>query len=223
MGLFDSISDFFSGIGSALSTVLKNSDLILALAPVLAVVIPPPFDAIAVVALMVISAVMGVEEEPDKLGWQMNQAEKSPEDFDSFKEYKEYLDENYPFDQAKLDAMSPDQKSACRYAGLAGTMTELKETADFDISARTLGLLVNGCKKMGMDEKTTAEFGAHLAKDMGNDISQVEDAVSGTLDPDNADSLMHHIKDALGKLNGTDVKEPSDVIEAMRDSENNNL
>ena len=88
--LWDGLCDVCKTVVSVISDTLKNSVLLQKLLPILSVVIPPPFDAIAVVAIMAISSAMGVEEKPDQLGWQMTEADMKPEDFGSFKEYKEY-------------------------------------------------------------------------------------------------------------------------------------
>ena len=92
--LCSAVSKAFSPVVNAVSSVLQNSPLLQKLLPVLGIVIPPPLDIIAVVAIEVISACMGKPEKPDELGWQMNKADMKPEDFGSFEEYKAYLDEN---------------------------------------------------------------------------------------------------------------------------------
>ena len=144
MSFWQGIKDLFSDVSKAISKVLTNSTLMQTLLPVLTVAIPPPWDIVALVVVTVIAAAMDVDEEPDKLGWQMNEADMKPEDFDSFKEYKDYLDNEYPFDQDKFNAQTPEQKLACRYIGLAGTIVELKETSGFEITPETLGMLSKG-------------------------------------------------------------------------------
>ena len=222
MGFLDSFKDFFKPIANAISSVLKNTPLMTALMPILAVVIPPPFDIIAVVALMAISAAMGVEEEPEKLGFQMQEADKGPEDFDSFKEYKEYLDKNYPFDQAKFDALDDAHKQACRYVGLAGTLAELKEEKGFEMSGEMLGMLTRGCQGLGMDSDATATLAANLAKTDENIFTDLEDAVNARLDPDKDDNLMANLEQAL-KESDSKVTDPDDFIGALRSNNSENL
>lgn len=141
MGLFSSIGNALKSAFTSISSVLQNSPLMQKLLPILAVVIPPPLDAVAVIALQVIGEALGTKENPDELGYQMQKADMRPEDFASFKEYKEYLDEHYPFDQEAFDNMSPEERTACRYVGTAGMLQELKEANGFEISPEALGKL----------------------------------------------------------------------------------
>ena len=87
--LWSGMSKAFSPIVNAVSSVLQNSPMLQKLLPIIGIAIPPPLDAIAVIAVEVISACMGKPENPEELGWQMNEADKKPEDFDSFEEYKD--------------------------------------------------------------------------------------------------------------------------------------
>ena len=164
MGFWSGVKNFFSGLGRAISNVLQNSPLMQKLLPIIAVAIPPPLDAIAIVALEVISACMGINEgegeKPEELGWQMNEADKKPEDFGSFEEYKQYLDENYPFDRERFENLSEDEKTACRYAGIAGTMQEIKEAkgGDFELNPTGLGILARGLADFKWEPETMKSF-----------------------------------------------------------------
>ena len=148
--LWSGVSKAFSPIVNAVSSVLQNSPTLQKLLPIIGIAIPPPLDAIAVIAVEVISACMGKPENPEELGWQMNEADKKPEDFDSFDEYKDYLDENYPFDKDAFDAQTDEQKSACRYLGIAGTMQELEETTkgEADYVVDNLKMIVESLRSM---------------------------------------------------------------------------
>ena len=148
--LWSGVSKAFSPIVNAVSSVLQNSPMLQKLLPIIGIAIPPPLDAIAVIAVEVISACMGKPENPEELGWQMNEADKKPEDFDSFEEYKDYLDENYPFDKDAFDAQTDEQKAACRYVGMAGTMEELKGSKGFEINATSLGALAGAASYPGL-------------------------------------------------------------------------
>ena len=206
-------------IGNGISNVLKNSDFIQEMLPMLLVCLPPPCDIIALVALQVVSAAMGVDENPEHLGFQMNLSDKGPEDDDfhgSFKEFKDYLDQNFPFDQAKFDQMTPDEKMACRYVGAAGTMSELRESSGFAITPEALGLLAKGAARLGWDNETVAAFSRGLSKDLNgsNSLDQISDAVHGTLDPGKFDATMDFI-DAGMRETGTG-KGAEDFIEAAR-------
>ena len=89
MGLLSVIGSVIKSIASSISTVLKESPLVRSLVTTLAAALPPPFDVVAVVAVQALAASAGVQEKPEELGFQMNKADKKPEDFGSFKEYKE--------------------------------------------------------------------------------------------------------------------------------------
>ena len=222
MGIFEGLSDFVSKIGDAISNVMKSSSLIQTLLPVLTVVIPPPFDIVALIAITVIASAMGVEEEPEELGWQMNEADKKPEDFESFKEYKQYLDEKFPFDDDKFNAMSAEQKQACRYVGMIGTAAELKDKAGFEVPFETLGLLVKGTDTLGWSNEMMGEFAKNASvalKDNGlNSLSPIGEAVKGTLDPDDVGKVIKSIDEALKDLPQSNVKEAFEIIAALKDN-----
>jgi len=197
MGFWSGLWNGIKSIASSISNVLKNSALMQTLMPILSVVIPPPFDAIAVVAIMAISASMGVKENPDELGWQMNEADKKPEDFGSFKEYKEYLDREYPFDKEKFDSLSQEQKMACRYIGMVGTMAELKESKGFEITPESLGIIVKGAASLKWDDAQIGAFAKGLSVSLANSgatsLADVGALAKGKLNPDKFDSLFDAI------------------------------
>ena len=214
MGLLDEIRDTFKPIVNAISTVLKNTELVTALMPLLAVAIPPPWDLVAVVSVMALSAVMGVKEDPEKLGAQMQEADKGRDDFDSFKDYKKYLDENYPFDQKKFDAQTETYKQACRYVGIAGTLAELKEEKGFNMTPQMLGLLTKGCGSLGMDKDATANLASNMARIDDKIFTNLGHAINDKLDPDTDDKLMADLKQALNDSNSK-VTDPNVLIGAM--------
>ena len=182
MGLFSSIGNALKSAFSAISTVLQNSPLMQRLLPILAVVIPPPLDAVAVVALQIIGEALGTKDNPDELGWQMQKADMKPEDFGSFREYKEYLDEHYPFDNVAFESMSPDERTACRYVGTVGMIQELKESNDFEITPETLGKLA-----------TSAVFTA-IAKGLASPDG-VQEAVAAGVSANSAEAILARLED----------------------------
>jgi len=204
MGIFNGLWNGIKSIASAISSVLRESPLMQKLLPILSVAIPPPFDLIAVVAIMAISAAMGVEENPDELGWQMSEADKKPEDFGSFKEYKEYLDREYPFDQEKFDALSEEQKMACRYVGMAGTMAELKESNGFELTPESLGIIVKGAASLKWDDAQIGAFAKGLSVSLANSgaasLADIGALAKGTLGPDKfgsvSDAISAGVKEA---------------------------
>jgi len=182
------IKEFFTGLWRGISNVLRDSDLMQKLLPMLGVAIPPPWDLVVVVAVEAISAALGTEEKPDELGWQMNQADKKPEDFGSFKEYKEYLDKNYPFDEERYAYLTDEEKTMCRYIGLAGTMKELKESKGFELTPESLGILVKGVASLKWDDAQIGAFAKGMTTSLlGSGIASlgdIESLAKGTLDPD---------------------------------------
>lgn len=66
--LWSGVSKAFSPIVNAVSSVLQNSPMLQKLLPIIGIAIPPPLDAIAVIAVEVISACMGKPENPEELG-----------------------------------------------------------------------------------------------------------------------------------------------------------
>jgi len=204
-------------IGNGISNVMKNSELIEQMMPMLLVCLPPPYDIIALVALQVVSSAMGVDENPEHLGYQMNLSDKGPEDesfHGSFKEFKDYLDQNFPFDQEKFDQMSPDQKMSCRYVGAAGTMSELKESSGFEITPETLGIIAKGAATLGWDSDTVAAFSRGLGKNLNgaDSLDPIANAVKGSLSPDDFDDTMDFINAGMAET-GTG-KNAEDFIEA---------
>lgn len=189
-----------SAIGGALSSVLQSSMLLQKLLPMLAVVIPPPLDMIAVVAVEVLSATLGKPEKPEELGWQMNKAEKKPDDFDSFDEYKEYLDREYPFDRDAFDAQTDEQKMANRYIGIAGTMQELKEAKDFELNPQSLGTLCGMASRLGWNETTIRDFTHGMASSLGSpSLSALEGALADGLKAGNVSDSLNAVKTAFAE------------------------
>lgn len=206
--LFDGVSKAVSTVVNAVSNVLQNSKLMQTLLPVLGVVIPPPFDVIAVVAVQVLSAAMGKPENPEELGWQMNEADMKPEDFDSFDEYKNYLDENYPFDKDAFDAQTEDQKSACRYVGIAGTMQELKDTKGFELNPASLGALAGMASTLGWSNDTMKSFTNGMLSSLGGPgFNLLADYAKGNLGVEDTGKVEKGIDNGLSEAKVNDSRE----------------
>lgn len=218
------LSDLCSGVSKALSPVvdavskvLQNSELMQKVMPMLMSVIPPPYDAIAFVALEVISACMGKPENPEELGWQMNEADKKPEDFNSFDEYREYLNEKYPFDKDAFDAQTDEQKAACRYVGMAGTMQELKESKGFEINAASLGALAGMASTLGWSNDTMKSFTNGMLSSLGGPgFNMLGDYVKGNLGAEDMGKVEQCIDNGLSEANVNDSR--SGVVSAMEAS-----
>ena len=214
--LCSSVSKIFSPVVNAVSSVLQNSPLLQKLLPVLGIVIPPPLDIIAVVAIEVISACMGKPENPDELGWQMNEADMKPEDFGSFEEYKAYLDENYPFDKDAYDAQTDEQKSACRYVGMCGTMRELEETTkgEFKLNPMSLGVLAGAASTLGWSNEMMKSFteGAMLSLG-GPGFNLLADYAKGNLGAEDMGKVEKAVSEGAERAGVNDS--PSGIQQAM--------
>ena len=183
---------FWSKIGSCLSAALKNPEVM----KNLALVIPPPYDVMVVLGLQIVAALMGVDEKDgSKLGYQMNKADKAfddPEFGGSFEKYNEYLDKNFPFDQTAFDALSPDEKTACNFAGMAGLQQQMKESKGFEVSPEAIGMLLAGGASLNWDSPTLVKFaeGMKSALSIVGSFKPVSDAANGKLDPSNVGTVM---------------------------------
>lgn len=216
--LVSGVSSLFSGI----SSVLSNSPLMSALLPVLAVVIPPPLDIVAVVAVSLLASVLsGKNEDPERLGWQMNEADKKPEEFNSFKEYRAYLDEKFPVDEKRFNAMNENQRAECRYYGMAGLMTQMRESG-LDVSAEALGMFARAKSALQMDDSTLGTFvkdiGVNLKNEGKSSLDPITDAVKGTISSEDYDIMTKSINEAMKNLPKTDLSDAMDVILKLRDS-----
>ena len=215
--LWSGVSKAFSPIVNAVSSVLQNSPMLQKLLPIIGIAIPPPLDAIAVIAVEVISACMGKPENPEELGWQMNEADKKPEDFNSFDEYREYLNENYPFDKDAFDAQTDEQKAACRYVGMAGTMQELKESKGFEINAASLGALAGMASTLGWSNDTMKSFTNSMLSSLGGPgFNMLGDYVKGNLGAEDMGKVEKGIDNGLSEANVNDSR--SGVVSAMEAS-----
>lgn len=226
MGLLDSLGNFFQGVCNAVSSVLKSSALVNTLLPILGVVLPPPIDVIAVVALAAMSVALGQKEDPEKLGWQMQEADKSPEDFDSFGEYKDYLDKEFPFDEEKFNQLSDIEKSACRYVGLAGTMAELKELKGFEVTPETFGALLSNSFAQAMGLKNNdakVNFAENIASSMQeqgfHSLEPLDQAAKGSLDVKDRDKVIDAVQNALDKTPDKSIQDAFDAIIALGDKQ----
>lgn len=214
--LCSAVSKAFSPVVNAVSSVLQNSPMLQKLLPIIGIAIPPPLDAIAVIAIEVISACMGKPENPDELGWQMNEADKKPEDFDSFDEYKEYLNENYPFDKDAYEAQTDDQKSACRYLGMAGTMQELSETTkgEFNLNPMSLGVLAGAASTLGWSNDTMRSFTQGMMKNLGGPgFNMLADYAKGNLGAEDMGKVEKAVSEGAERAGVNDS--PSGIQQAM--------
>ena len=211
------LSKAFSPVVNAVSSVLQNSPMLQKLLPIIGIAIPPPLDAIAVIAIEVISACMGKPENPEELGWQMNEADKNPEDFDTFEEYKKYLDENYPFDKDACDAQTDEQKAACRYIGMAGTMQELKESKGFEITPASLGALAGAASTLGWSDATTRSFAQGMLNTLGGPgFNMLADYAKGNLGVEDMGKVEKGVDNGLSEAGVSDSREG--FVSAMESS-----
>ena len=199
-----------------ISPILQNSPLMEKLMPLLAVVIPPPFDIVAVVVVEVLCAICGKEEKPEELGYQMNVADKKPEDFDSFEEYREYLDEKFPFDGDKFAALSDAEKSACRLVGIGGALQDVKEATGREIDPNVIGSISQIAKEKLLEGDALKSFVEKMFDKLNGDgldpIKVVGDYTRQDVASDDFDKLMASCEAALSKDSGVDA---AAVLSAM--------
>ena len=165
------------GAEKFLSTVLHNSELVVILQAGLLALVPPPWNALASSVLVAVAHSMGVDDNPDKLGYQMNIADRKPEDFATFRDYKEYLDANFPFDADGYFSLSETEKCICGYIGMSGIIQEIKESGGVTITPEMLGSLARVAARLAWDEKTLEKFAVGLSgalKDVGIDSVSAE-------------------------------------------------
>lgn len=207
---------------SCIAPVLQNSVLMQKLVPLLAVAIPPPFDIVAVGVVETLCALCGKNEKPQELGYQMNEADKSPEDFESFEKYREYLDEHVPFDRGKFEALSDEQKSACRFAGIAGALLDVKEATGKDIDPNAIGALSHLAKAKLLEGDSLESFVKALygkLEDGGLDpIKTIADYTRQAIAPNDYDTLLKSCEDALAKSEGGKTSSPEDMIDDVMDA-----
>lgn len=191
---------------ACIAPILQNSELMQKLVPLLAVVIPPPYDVVAVFVVEVICALCGKEEKPEELGYQMNEADKSPDDFESFEMYREYLDEKFPFEREKFDALSEAQKSACRLTGIAGALQDIKESTGKDIDPNVIGALSHLAKDKLLEGDALKGFiekmYGRLAGEGLDPIQTIADYTKQEIAPDDFDKLVVSCEDALAMSEG---------------------
>lgn len=209
---------FWSKVGACLSTVLKNPEAMKSLA----LIIPPPYDVMVVLGLQIVGAFMGVDEKDGaKLGYQMNKADKAfddPEFGGSFEKYKEYLDKDFPFDKTAFDALSPDEKAACNFAGMAGLVQEMKESKGFEVTPDAMGMLFASGASLKWDNPTLVKFsnGMKSALSIVGSFKPVVDAVNGKLDPSNAGTALAAVNAGMKAIPADKAVDAPSYFSAVR-------
>ena len=156
-----------------------------------------------------LSALIGEEpENPEELGWRMNEADKKPEDFNSFDEYREYLNEKYPFDKDAFDAQTDEQKAACRYVGMAGTMQELKGSKGFEINAASLGAPAGMASTLGWSNDTMKTFAQGMLNTLGGPgFNMLADYARGNLGAEDMSKVEKGVDNGLSEAGVSDSRD----------------
>lgn len=191
--LLNGLEKVVSGAGKVLSEVLTSSELMRELIPLLAVAIPPPWDVVAMVALKVIAVTMGVTDDPERLGYQMNLADRRPEDFSTFSDYKKYLNDNFPFDADRFLCMSDGERKICQYVGMAGVLAQLKESKGFTFTPEALGSLARMAFNFKWDADTIGKF----AKGMAGEAQKLEAPLDVSLLAKDKSGEMERTRDSV--------------------------
>jgi len=170
---------------------------------------------------------MGKPENPEELGWQMNEADKTEKDFDSFDDYREYLDREYPFDKDAFNAQTEEQKAACRYAGMAGVMHEISEMKKIDpkLTAPALGVLTGAATSLGWSPETTRAFTQGMMTSLGGSgelFTKLPEFAKGMLDGADAVKLSDGVKAGVQE-SGVDTADTVKDAMGTATSANENL
>lgn len=213
---------FFSSIGSAISGALSTagrvvSGLVSGLAgsiggaisklapniikPFLGLGIGEILIAVQIIVTVIgaIANILGVKEEnesPEEIGMKAEQAEKKPENFDSYQEYINYLRKEVQIDKTKLDNLSPEDKIKYGTVGSAILVKGIEEKEKFEIPAEFVAEI--GKQNMSIEE--TRQY----IKEFKNENLQLKDFVNylkGTVQDKIYERVGNTIEYAIRDLN----------------------
>lgn len=224
------LSAAVSGVCSCVKGVLSSSLSLGGLLKTLATVIPPPYNVIVRIVGTILNVLgIGNDKKQEELGYQMQECDKSPDEFTSFKEYEEYLDEHYPIDEAakdKISKMSENERNACKLVGIAGSIKKIQQLGNMVITPEFLGLFgkqmsVGGRELTMADKQELAANVVTSLKERGETTTaKVVDLVEKKPLGDDF-SVIHgaiqHGIDSVPALKGTEVSAVTDVLARVRE------
>ena len=140
MGLFSAIGGFFSGVCSAISSAFSSLGSSLStFATKIVELAGPLLENVGKIASLV-AKFLGVTEElenPMELGLRAEASDKKPEDFDSYKDYINYIKNEVKIDEEKLKNASDIDKAKYIAIGSSVLIKGIENKKDMNIGADT--------------------------------------------------------------------------------------
>lgn len=189
------VSSICSSIGGALSGIATGLSSTLGLAGI----------AIAGVVCGIIkgvSSILGIskeKEKPEELGLRAEKADRNLEEFDSFEEYKEYLDGIELTDEDFEKLNDPEKKEAYSMVGTGVYLQGINEHYGIDIKPETY------IKLAGLGVKSPEDTKAFLDKCKENGVNPDLDGLEkGKLTSKEEDKLIETFKGSIGEMENKD-------------------
>ena len=184
MGLFSAIGSFISGVCSAISSAVSSLGSSLSeFATKIVELAGPLLENVGKIASLV-AKFLGVTEElenPLELGLRAEMSDKKPEDFDSYKDYINYIKNEVKIDEEKLKNASDIDKAKYSAIGSGILIKGIEDKKDMDIGADVFVALA----KIGMEtlDKMGGARGVDAILDTFKDgkLSEFAKYVSGDL------------------------------------------
>lgn len=184
MGLFSAIGSFISGVCSAISSAVSSLGSSLSeFATKIVELAGPLLENVGKIASLV-AKFLGVTEElenPLELGLRAEMSDKKPEDFDSYKDYINYIKNEVKIDEEKLKNASDIDKAKYSAIGSGILIKGIEDKKDMDIGADVFVALA----KIGMEtlDKLGGARGIDAILDTFKDgkLSEFAKYVSGDL------------------------------------------
>lgn len=184
MGLFSAIGGFFSSVCSAISSAFSSlGSSLTTFATKIVELAGPLLETVGKIASLV-AKFLGVTEElenPLELGLRAEMSDKKPEDFDSYKDYINYIKNEVKIDEEKLKNASDIDKAKYSAIGSGILIKGIEDKKDMDIGADVFVALA----KIGMEtlDKMGGARGVDAILDTFKDgkLSEFAKYVSGDL------------------------------------------
>ena len=184
MGLFSAIGGFFSGVCSAISSAFSSlGSSLTTFATKIVELAGPLLETVGKIASMV-AKFLGLTEEledPIELGLRAEASDKKPEDFDSYKDYINYIKNEVKIDEEKLKNASDIDKAKYSAIGSGILIKGIEDKKGMDIGADVFVALA----KIGMEtlDKMGGARGVDAILDTFKDgkLSEFAKYVSGDL------------------------------------------
>ena len=133
----------------------------------LAVVFPPlaPIVRVAAAVIEVLTLVCtGRKTNVEELGDKAMRAEKHRDDFPTTEQYRDYLDNEVPFDREAFNKLSPEEQEARRFLGMEIAIEHVQEKISLPIKPEDLFVAI----RAGLTGSQLGEL-AKLFKELGFD------------------------------------------------------